>query len=122
MLLKYFLFYLIYSHVVMRQELLQAEIKIDMLRSIETKYLYFDFENLKIKVNLLSQHPRFVSFFSMVTKLNLYLKRSKHYCIILSNRMCSINDSFTSLFIQQVQLDWIPRVNVGITIEIFTLQ
>lgn len=58
----------------------------------------------------------------MVSELNLNLQCSKLHCIVLPHRVGAVQNGFPGLLVEQVQLDGIPGVNVGVAVEVLSLQ
>ena len=59
---------------------------------------------------------------SMVPKLDLGLEGCKCDGIFLSHRMRGIQNGLFGLLVQQIQLDRIARVDVGIAVEVLAFE
>ena len=68
----------------------------------------------------LLEKSSFMSGFSMVSKLNLALKSRKLHRIFHSDGMCSIQNGFFGLLIEQIQLDGISGIDIGIAVKILS--
>jgi len=58
----------------------------------------------------------------VVTKLNLHLQSGEFDGIFQGHRMSSIHNCFSCLLIKKIQLYRISGIDVGIAVEIFSLQ
>ena len=60
--------------------------------------------------------------FTMVSELDLDLVSRKLDRIVLSDGMCSVQNGLFGLLVEQIQLNWVARVDVGVAVEVFALQ
>ena len=58
----------------------------------------------------------------MVPKLDLGLVSGKHDGILLSHRVRGIQNGLFGLLVQQIQLDGVARVDVGIAVEVLAFE
>ena len=60
--------------------------------------------------------------FAMVSELYLDLVSRKLDRIVLSDRMSRVKNGLFGLLVEQIQLNWVARVDVGVAVEVFALQ
>ena len=72
-----------------------------------------------VPASFLLDDTRFVLWFLMITEFDLTLKAGKLHRFIQCHRMCPINDPISTLNVEQIQLDGITLVDIGVGKEIF---
>ena len=60
--------------------------------------------------------------FTMVSELYLALVSRKLDRIVLSDGMCRVQNGLFGLLVQQIQLNWVARVDISVAIEVFALK
>ncbi len=70
----------------------------------------------------LLENTRLVGLLLVISKLDLDLQGRKLGCIVHSDGMGSVKDCFSGLLVQQVELDRVPGVDVGVAVEVLPFQ
>ena len=70
----------------------------------------------------LLEEARLVRAFPMVPKLDLGLVGGKHDGILLRHGMRGIQNGLFGLLVQQIQLDGVARVDVGIAVKVLAFE